>query len=209
MFFYKLEKIYFFIFCENYFEGVMRIISGQFRGKKLSKFNDKLFGKSMRPTLDRIKESYFNSIIHNKLVDFKGLRVLDLFAGTGANGLEAISRGASFVFFIDNNSNSIQLIKENVNILGIKERIKILKKDITKLENNSFNFCFDMVFMDPPYNDCLINVTISSIIKGNWIKKNTIIVIEGNKEMLIPENFVLERILNFKKIKVLIIRYLG
>ena len=111
--------------------------------------------------------------------------------------------------FIDNNSNSIQLIKENVNILGIKERIKILKKDITKLENNSFNFCFDMVFMDPPYNDCLINVTISSIIKGNWIKKNTLIVIEGNKEMLIPENFVLERILNFKKIKVLIIRYLG
>ena len=187
----------------------MRIIGGEFKGKKLSKFDKKIFDKSMRPTLDRVRESYFNSIFHNKYVDFKGLKILDLFAGTGANGLEAKSRGASFIVFVDKNSHSVQLIKKNVNMLGIKGDIKILKNDVTKLEKNYYDFSFDLVFMDPPYNENFFNSSLNSIIRGNWIKKDALIVLEGNRNLIIPGSFEIKKKLDFKKIKVFILRYLN
>ena len=94
-------------------------------------------------------------------------------------------------------------------MLGIKGDIKILKKDVTKLEKNYYDFSFDLVFMDPPYNENFFNSSLNSIIRGNWIKKDALIVLEGNRNLIIPGSFEIKKKLDFKKIKVFILRYLN
>ena len=186
----------------------MRIISGQFKGRKLSKINQSISMKSLRPTLDRVRESCFNSIVHNNFCNLKGIKTLDLFAGTGSNGLEALSRGSSFVTFVDRSSESLQIIKKNIHILGINNGTQILKMDATNLGNNYFDFSFGLVFMDPPYDQNIGVKSLISAVNGNWIKKGTIIVWEKKENLEIPENFELKKSIIFKKIRVLILEYL-
>mgnify|MGYP001997074999 FL=1 len=186
----------------------MRIISGDFKGRKLSKINQFVSVKSLRPTLDRVRESCFNSIVHNNLLNFEGIKTLDLFAGTGSNGLEALSRGSSFVTFIDKSTESLQIVKKNIHILGINKGTEILKMDATNLRKNYFDFSFGLVFMDPPYDENLGIKSLKSVINGNWIKKGTIIVWEKKENLEIPENFELKKSLIFKKMKIFILEYL-
>ena len=186
----------------------MRIISGDFKGRKLSNINQFVSVKSLRPTLDRVRESCFNSIVHNNLLNFEGIKTLDLFAGTGSNGLESLSRGSPFVTFIDNSLESLQIIKKNIHTLNINKRTQILKMDATNLGNNHFDFSFGLVFMDPPYDENLGIKAIKSAINGNWIKKGTIIVWEKKENLEIPENFELKKSIVFKKIKIFILEYL-
>ncbi|MBP3461298.1 MAG: 16S rRNA (guanine(966)-N(2))-methyltransferase RsmD [Bacilli bacterium] len=149
----------------------MRIISGKYKGRKLLGQNI----EGTRPTMDRVKESLFGIIQNN----IKDSICLDLFAGTGALGLEAISNGAKECYFIDKNIISINIIKENSK--GI-ENVKIMNKDYLKALNELKNIKFDVIFLDPPYKMNLIQSSLNKIKENNMLNKNGIIVCEFEKE---------------------------
>lgn len=152
----------------------MRIISGKYKGKKLTGYD--ILGT--RPTMDRVKESLFG-IIQNYL---KNSTILDLFAGSGSLGIEAISNGATTCYFIDNNIKLINIIKENTK--NIDENIIILKKDyIEALQYFKDNHIkFDIIFLDPPYKLNLINKSIELIEEYNLLNENGLIVCEYVRE---------------------------
>ena len=152
----------------------MRVISGKYKGKNLIGFNI----EGTRPTMDRVKESLF-AIIQNKLKDSI---VLDLFAGSGSLGIEALSNGACCAYFIDNNLELINIIKTNTK--NIKEDIHILKSDYNealKMFKNS-NIKFDIIFLDPPYSLNLINDCLNKILDYNLLNSDGIIVCEYEGE---------------------------
>lgn len=150
----------------------MRIVSGKYRGKKLKEFNL----DSTRPTLDRVKESIFNLI----QFDVLDAIVLDLFAGTGALGIEAISRGAKKTYLVDNNKQAISIIKENLK--GIDADFVVEYKDYLEFLNNTKEK-FNIVLLDPPYkSDYGINA-INMLIKNNLLSENAIIIFETSEEL--------------------------
>jgi len=150
----------------------MRIIGGKIKGRKLSSVKH----QRIRPTSERVRESIFD------ILSFfvKGANVLDLFSGTGALGIEALSRGAKRVVFIEKSSKATKLLKENVNKLGLKEVTMILPLEIEKgLKNLSKKGeIFDIIFMDPPYDKGLIKPTLYKIIDFGILKKEGVIVVE-------------------------------
>ena len=152
----------------------MRVISGKYRGKNLTGFDI----DGTRPTMDRVKESLF-AIIQNKLKDSV---VLDLFAGSGSLGIEAISNGSKTAYFVDNNIELINIIKSNTK--NMDEDIHILKSDyksaIELLKNS--NIKFNIVFLDPPYKLNLINDSIKRLIDSDLINKNGLIICEYENE---------------------------
>lgn len=166
----------------------MRVISGKARGTKISTIES----NRTRPTLDRVKESLFN-IIQN---DIKDTIILDLFAGSGALGIEALSRGARKAIFCDNNYEAIRIIKDNLEKTKLIENAIIINKDYTDcinhLSNNSEQF--DIVFLDPPYKlDIAINA-LKLIINNNLLKNDGLIIIETDeKERELEE---VQRLLN-------------
>ncbi|MCL2202088.1 MAG: 16S rRNA (guanine(966)-N(2))-methyltransferase RsmD, partial [Oscillospiraceae bacterium] len=121
----------------------MRVISGSVRGRKLKE----PAGVSVRPTSDMVKESVFNII----QFDIEGRKVLDMFAGTGQLGLEALSRGAGSAVFVDSKSDSVKLIWENVKICGFEDRVQVLLRDALRYAEGDEKF--DLIFLDPPYGD--------------------------------------------------------
>lgn len=152
----------------------MRVISGKYKGKKLLGFNI----DGTRPTMDRVKESLFG-IIQNSI---KGSIVLDLFAGSGSLGIEALSNGAKSCYFVDNNIELIKIIKNNV--VGMNDDINIIKSDYKnalKMFKNG-NIKFDIIFLDPPYKLNLINECLNEIIEYNLLSDNGIIVCEYETE---------------------------
>lgn len=158
----------------------MRIISGKYRGKKLKEFNL----DSTRPTTDRVKESIFNLIQFDVLDSV----CLDLFSGTGALGIEAISRGAKTVHLIDKNKEAIKIIRENLK--GIEGDYQVHNTDYLEFLNSANNK-YDLIFLDPPYNtECGITA-IDYIVKLNLINKNGIIIFETseNREFNFPVCF--------------------
>ncbi len=155
----------------------MRIISGIAKGHKLNSFK----GSDIRPTSDRARESLFN-ILGQKL---NGSSFLDLFAGSGAVGIEALSRNAENVIFIENSAASIVLIKKNLEKCGfLKRQIKIIKKDVL-LYLKSCRRQFDIIFIDPPYQTDLAEKSLHCLSKKNLLKPDGIIVLEHyyKKEM--------------------------
>lgn len=160
----------------------MRIISGSARGTKLVT----LEGEATRPTLDRIKEPLF-SIIQNKIRD---AYVLDLFSGSGALGLESLSRGAKTAILCDNNNEAIKIINQNVTKTKMQEKAIVINKDykecLQKLKNK--NIKFDLIFLDPPYrSNCAINA-LKEILKLDLLSKDGIIIIETDDEIKEIEN---------------------
>lgn len=150
----------------------MRIIGGKYRGKKLKEFDL----SSTRPTLDRVKESIFNLI----QFDVLDAVVLDLFSGTGALGVEAISRGAKKVFLVDNNDKAIKIIKEN--LIGIEGNFLVVQKNCFDFLN-SCKEKFDIVLLDPPYKSDLGIKAIQYIIKNNLLSDEGIIIFETADEI--------------------------
>lgn len=149
----------------------MRVVSGKYRGKKLKEFDI----ATTRPTLDRVKEAIFNLI----QFDVQNAIVLDLFSGTGALGLEAISRGAKTTYLIDNNPQAINLIKDNLK--NVSESYKLIKDDaINFLTKTSQKF--DIVLLDPPFNSNLGVEAINVIVGNNLLNKNGIIVFETSND---------------------------
>jgi 16S rRNA (guanine966-N2)-methyltransferase len=167
----------------------MRIIGGQFRGKRLVGPGAAGGGEAhLRPTPDRARESLFNLLAHGDYGDPpppEGRRVLDLFAGTGALGLEALSRGAARVLFIDDFATARALIRDNVDALGVIGQTKIWRRDATKL-GPSRGEPFDLVFADPPYGKGLGVLALASAWQGGWIAPGAIIVLEHGADDEVP-----------------------
>jgi 16S rRNA (guanine966-N2)-methyltransferase len=160
----------------------LRIISGDLKGRKL--FSPK--GIKIRPTADRIRESIFN-IISSRV---PGSVVLDLFAGTGALGIEALSRGASFAILTDTDKDAISIIEKNVLSCNLQSRVKIIRADIVKksIAHDRLFHAVNLVFMDPPYNKSLIKPALINLSAGQSIQKNALIVIEHAVTEIIPES---------------------
>ena len=160
----------------------MRVISGKYKGKILKGFNI----DGTRPTMDRVKESLFG-IIQSKIKDSV---VLDLFAGSGSLGIEALSNGSSECYFVDNNIEPINILKQNIR--DIKETTHVMKSDYKialELFKNS-NIRFDIIFLDPPYKFNLINDCLNKIVEYNLLNTNGIVVCEYETEFV--DNDVLE-----------------
>ena len=156
----------------------MRIISGKFKRKKLLTPRN----QTIRPTADKHRESLFNILTNN----ISGATVLDLFAGTGAMGIEAISRGAQFVVFID---KDIRLLMENIKRLNIDNETQVIRWDIFRNLSCIKGKFFDIIIMDPPYRDKHIEKTLYHLMDSQCIKTETVIVAEHSvrDDILIPE----------------------
>lgn len=158
----------------------MRIIAGDFRGRALAALGKGDAGAHLRPTTDRVRESLFNVLAHQ--VDFAGMRVLDLFAGTGALGLEALSRGADCVTFVDDGRVSQGLIAKNIEICRAKERCTLLRRNAIKIGPNP-DAPYDVVFLDPPYGKGLGEKALQAAQTGGWIAQDALIIWEENAPM--------------------------
>lgn len=155
----------------------MRIVGGKFRGRTLAGPNT----QQIRPTADRLRESIFNILMHAYGDPVSGARVLDLFAGTGALGLEALSRGAGFVLFVDDGAEARALIRQNVETLGAAGVTRIFRRDATKLGAVHPNEPFSLVFLDPPYGKGLAEKALVSAREGEWMTPDALIMVEDTK----------------------------
>ena len=153
----------------------MRIVGGQFRGRALSAPQS----TTTRPTSDRVREAVFNILAHG-IADFslEGIKVLDLFAGTGALGIEALSRGASFCMFVEEEAAARGTIRENVDNFGLTGITKIFRRDATDLGPAGKYAGYALVFADPPYDCGLGPKALASAAAGGWLLPNAIAVIE-------------------------------
>lgn len=155
----------------------MRVISGKYKSRKLEGYNT----IGVRPTMDKVKESLF-AMINNYIEDSV---CLDLFSGTGALGIEAISNYAKQTYFVDNNKLSIDITKLNINNLKIDNYSIVNDNYINAIKNfNNNNIYFDIIFIDPPYGVIRIEDVINNILKYNIIKNNTLIICEYEDENL-------------------------
>lgn len=161
----------------------MRIISGQRRGLKLNTTE----GENTRPTLDRVKESLFN-ILMAKGVEYTN--ILDLFAGSGNLGLEALSRGGEFAVFCDNSSKAYEVIKSNIEKCKFSDKAKVFNLEYNKCLEKlvSEKVKFDTIFLDPPYNKGLGINAIKLISELDLLNENGYIILETNIEENIPHN---------------------
>ncbi|UJW85193.1 16S rRNA (guanine(966)-N(2))-methyltransferase RsmD [Devosia sp. SL43] len=168
----------------------MRIVAGKFRGKQLLSPSD----DSIRPTADRVRESMFNILASRLGPVLDGIRVLDLFAGTGALGLEALSRGASHVTFVDIGAEARGLIRDHIEAFGAGGITKLLRRDATDLGVPGTFGKFDLVFLDPPYGKGLGEQALAGIAAGGWLADGATIVFEESVEAAVemPDGFTLE-----------------
>lgn len=168
----------------------MRIVAGKFRGRALLTPSD----DSIRPTSDRAREAIFNVIASRLGPVFTGLKVLDLFAGTGALGLEALSRGAQQAVLVDNGAEARGLIRDNIEALGLGGVAKLLRRDATALGPAGTMGPVDLVFLDPPYGKGLGERALVSLNEGKWLAPDALIVFEEgvDVEIALPPGYALQ-----------------
>lgn len=162
----------------------MRIVGGALGGRSLKGPSS----DAIRPTSDRMRESLFNILAHGLGVELEGARILDLFAGTGANALEAISRGAGYAVLVDIGAEARGLQRANVEALGLGGVTRILRRDATKLGPVSPFEPFDLAFCDPPYGKGLGEAAFASAMAGGWLKPGALVVLEerATAEVTLP-----------------------
>lgn len=162
----------------------MRIVGGKFKGHGLAGPS----GLATRPTSDRVRESIFNILAHG-MADFtiEGARVLDLFAGTGALGLEALSRGARFCQFVDDSAEARGVIRVNADALGVVGLCKIWRRDATRLGPCAPQPGFDLVFADPPYGRDMPGKALASLMEGQWLNPGAVVVVEDDASARLPD----------------------
>lgn len=155
----------------------MRVITGTARGRKLKEPD----GNKIRPTTDKVKESIFNIV----QFDIEGRKVLDLFAGTGQLGIEALSRGAASVSFVDESREAVKLVWENLKSTGTEKNASVFQGDsIAFLKKDEQ---YDVVFMDPPYDTDLLDKALQNTFAFDILKENGIIVCESKMEKQMPD----------------------
>jgi 16S rRNA (guanine(966)-N(2))-methyltransferase RsmD len=176
----------------------MRVISGTARGRKLKEPE----GHAIRPTTDMVKESVFNII----QFDIEGRRVLDLFAGTGQLGIEALSRGAAGAVFVDASNDAVHLVRDNIKHTGFEDKATVIKGDAIAFTKNGGKF--DVIFLDPPYDAGLMEKAFHNIIEFDMLKENGIIICETNVERQMPEaRFPYNKGREYRYGKIKIVRY--
>ncbi len=169
----------------------MRIVGGTHKGRAITAPP----GHNVRPTSDRIREALFIILAHADFdgFDLEGARVLDLFAGTGALGLEAISRGAVFSLFVEEDADARGAIRENMEALGLTGHAKIYKRDATTLgpRPGSVGPAFTLLFVDPPYGKGLAELALISAKNGGWLEPTALCVVEeaASSRFAAPEGF--------------------
>ncbi|MGE0749402.1 MAG: 16S rRNA (guanine(966)-N(2))-methyltransferase RsmD [Variibacter sp.] len=160
----------------------MRIVGGRLRGRTLQAPKS----QAIRPTADRLRESLFNILAHAHGDPVSDARVLDLFAGTGALGLEALSRGASFVLFVDDGVEARALLRGNIEAMGAGGTSRVFRRDATKLGPAHPVPSFSLVFADPPYGKGLGEAALVSAQAGGWLTADALIVVEEAKGAFAP-----------------------
>ena len=165
----------------------MRVVGGRLKGRNLASPTS----HDIRPTADRLREALFNILIHAYDDPISDARALDLFAGTGALGIEAISRGAKFALFIDNGAEARALMRDNVESLGLGGVTKVYRRDATNLGPAHPVEPFSLVFLDPPYGKGLADQALASLRDGGWLTPAALLVVEEAKAagFKAPEGF--------------------
>lgn len=167
----------------------MRIVAGRLRGRAIAAPTH----TGLRPTADRVRESVFNILAHGvDGFDLEGARVIDMFAGTGALGLEALSRGAAYALFVEDAAEARALIRTNVEAMGLTGVTKIYRRDATSLGPTQTHQPFDLAFLDPPYGKGLAEKGLASLREGGWLKPNAVAVVEERADVVwaVPPGFV-------------------
>jgi 16S rRNA (guanine966-N2)-methyltransferase len=166
----------------------MRIVAGKFRSATIEAPK----GLDTRPTSDRVRQALFNVLEHGAPhVEFERCRVLDLFAGSGALGIEALSRGATFALFIEDSADARAAIRRNVEALNLTGISKIFRRDATTLGPAQTLAPFDLIFCDPPYGKGLGEKSLQSAVEGGWAAEGAVVVLEerAGVETLLPGAF--------------------
>ncbi len=165
----------------------MRVVGGRLRGRAIAGPKS----QAIRPTADRLRESLFNILVHAHDDPVTGARALDLFAGTGGLGIEAISRGAEFVLFVDQGAEARALLRENVAALGLGGVSRIFRRDATGLGEAHPVPQFSLAFLDPPYGQSLAAAALASARAGGWFARNALVIVEEavKAQFAAPEGF--------------------
>src|ERR1700754_654995 len=165
----------------------MRVVGGRLRGRNIASPSS----NDIRPTQDRLRESVFNILMHAYGNPIEGARVLDLFAGTGALGIEAISRGAAFALFVDNGTDAGALLRNNIEALGLGGVTKVFRRDAGDLGPAHPVEPFSLGFLDPPYGKKLAEKALASLHDGKWLTSGAMLVVEEAKAagFVAPEGF--------------------
>jgi 16S rRNA (guanine966-N2)-methyltransferase len=177
----------------------MRIVGGRLRGRALE--GPRAGSQAIRPTSDRLRESLFNILLHGDFIPegtqgaardpVTDARVLDLFAGTGALGFEAVSRGANFALLVDEGEEARAIMRQNQSQLGLAGSTRIFRRDAVKLGVMTGLEPFSLVFCDPPYRKNLGEAALQSALAGGWLKPSAVIVLEeaSDTEARLPKGF--------------------
>lgn len=163
----------------------MRIVGGSWRGRKLASLGGGDAAAHLRPTSDRVREALFNILINAHGDPVTGAHVLDLFAGTGALGLEALSRGAASAVFVDDGRKALGLLRANID--GLQAEAEILRRDATRLGASAR--VFDLVFLDPPYGKGLGARALAAAREGGWLAPGAVVVWEEGSPQDVPQGF--------------------
>ncbi|MDP3370572.1 MAG: 16S rRNA (guanine(966)-N(2))-methyltransferase RsmD [Brevundimonas sp.] len=159
----------------------MRIVAGSLKGRAIVAPE----GQGTRPTSDRARQAVFNVLEHAAWAEpLDGIRVMDLFAGSGALGFEAISRGAAFALFVETDDEARGAIRENADAYGVMGRTRVHRRSATDLGGRpgSDGEAFDLAFLDPPYRKGLGEQTLARLIEGNWLSPRAIVVFERGSD---------------------------
>jgi 16S rRNA (guanine966-N2)-methyltransferase len=165
----------------------MRVVGGRLRSRPIAGPKS----DAVRPTSDRLRETLFNILTHAYGDPVSGARVLDLFAGTGALGIEAVSRGAAYALFVDDSVQARALLRNNIETLGLGGVTRIFRRDASKLGPAHPLEPFSLVFLDPPYGKGLAEKALVSAREGGWLKPDALVVVEEatNAGFIAPEGF--------------------
>lgn len=182
----------------------MRVVGGRLKGRALKG----PAADAIRPTSDRLRETLFNILAHSYGDPVEGARVLDLFAGTGAMAIEALSRGARFALFVDQSAEACALIRANVETLGLGEAARLLRRDARKLGAASAQDRFSLAFLDPPYGKGLASQALIALRDGGWLDKDALVLIEeaAQAEVVLPEGFALIEARGYGDTQVIFVR---
>lgn len=169
----------------------MRIIGGRFRGRALTSVGKGDDAARLRPTSDRVREALFNVLAHGDYPPLEGARVLDLFAGTGALGLEALSRGAAHVTFVEKGRVGAGIIAKNIELFQVVGEVSLLKRDALK-PGIPTGEPYDIAFADPPYGKGLGGAALTAWGAAGWLRKGALLVLEEGAEVAFPTEMTLK-----------------
>jgi 16S rRNA (guanine966-N2)-methyltransferase len=181
----------------------MRIVGGRLKGRALKGPSS----DAIRPTSDRLRESLFNILAHAYDSPIEGARVIDVFAGTGALAIEALSRGADFALLIDHGVEANAIIRANIDALSLGKSTRVLRRDARKLARAPHSERYGIAFLDPPYGKGLVPPALAALRDGNWLESNALVLIEetAQSEVPMPQGFELREIRRFGDTQILFV----